>query len=41
MIYAEKLTFGFGSTPLFQDISFDPATAARDLEAQLAAVMHQ
>ena len=22
MIYAEKLTFGFGSTPLFQDISF-------------------
>lgn len=26
---------------LFQDISFDPATAARDLEAQLAAVMHQ
>ena len=26
---------------LFQDISFDPTTAARDLEAQLAAVMHQ
>ena len=22
MIYAEKLTFGYGSSPLFQDISF-------------------